>query len=631
MTIQLSQEQCDKIYALAESLTGASQQGRFRKEIIITNVLRRMQEVRISDLDEYLRLATINQVEISHLTHACTIHTTSWFREPQHFEELEKHAIKHALEKPKELYQVWCSASSTGEEAYSIALVLNAVRMRNQDFDYMVMATDIDPISVQKVRDCIYNVEAIENIPSQYRGMVFVGNAKTKGLMTLDPEIRNRVRSEVYKLSHEQGIKFGQFHVIFCRNVLIYFNEASAKSIVKGLLSSLNVGGLLCLGHSELGLVPQSDDFLSLKGNSIIRKPMQKNTGNPLVTSLRVLIIDDSATVRKVLRKQIESFGYIVHEASSAMEADAVLKTVQPDLITLDLNMDKVNGVTWLKSYRLINQKTPVMIISDSNIHDAESIFGALENGAQDYVLKSQISINGTDFKDRINELIQSSAQKAYGTKQIQNTDYVKVLGTKTPDLILIGASTGGPEALQLLLQDIAHEGVDLPPIMVVQHIHSFFARAFAERLSKISGLTLCECAPNEKLKRNYLYMNLVDAHVGVTIHNAEPSLKVSTEAAVSGHRPSVDYLFKSASETNLSSIAIVLTGMGRDGSKGMKALKDRGLSYCMAQDAESSVVYGMPAEVAKLKLTDHIGNIRDIRFQLNKILGSKKNKLTAA
>jgi two-component system chemotaxis response regulator CheB len=603
-----SPQEIEQIFALAEKSTGSSQKGRFRKDVLIGNVHRRQQQRGCENLSQYLALVESDVNEKSYLLSALTIHTTSWFREPPHYEYLKRIALKHALDGVATPFRFWSAASSTGEELYSAGIVLESIRERHRSFEYQLVATDIDPVSVATGQRGTYREVALENIPEEYRNQLWLGSGPTQGWFTVSPEIRKRARFFSLNLKSIPA-EFREFDSIFCRNVLIYFEEKSGRQIVNELASRLSQSGTLVLGHCEVNLAP-TGNFRSVQSSCYQR------TKNDLAERLSgktrtILVVDDSSTVRKCISRILINAGYLVTEADSAHTAGQRLAETQFHLITLDLNMPGESGVQFLKKMRKSGLKTPIMIVSDSSAKDADSLFGALESGAQDYVVKS-IFANGSDeFVERVNNLVKTGTEDSAES----NEDSPWLQESKnliSPEAILVGASTGGPEALTRVLKDLGRQP-QVPPVLVVQHIHSIFARPFAERLAQSSGLKLGDPASQEPLKTGHLYLSLSDAHLTIRRKNTLLYSELSNESLVSGHRPSVDVLFRSAAQAKVKCVAAVLTGMGRDGAAGMKEIYETGLSNTFAQDAKSSVVYGMPKVALTSGGVTRVGNLEQI------------------
>jgi two-component system chemotaxis response regulator CheB len=582
---------------------------------------------KISHLESYLKWVSSDPNEKSFFLNALTIHTTSWFREAPHFEALEKYLQKleansFTIEKP---FKLWCAACSTGQEVYSFALVLEKYRAQNAWFDYRVFGSDIDPVSVEECKKAVYTKVLLKEIPTVYQKYVWQGSGKTKELFALDPEIRKR--SQFYQLNLTE-IRSGvasdlvnNMDWVICRNVLIYFKPEVIVDILHGLLGRIKPGGILVLGHSEA--VDSKPYSVRALGHCMF----EKSGGAAIVSesSLKLLVIDDSETIRRVLKKIFDPH-FQVSLASSAAEAESMTKENTYDLITLDLHMPKVDGLTWLKEARTRGLKTPVVIVSDAHPSEAASVLGAMEKGAQDYIEKSKLNADPEAIVNSMKEII-STSQNRDERKKLGKV-HAGLISTKKlfkPELILLGASTGGTEALAQLLKNWPRES---PPVVVVQHIGHNFSEAFAQRLAIVSGLKLGDIRNGEPLETDHIYLSLGDYHIGLQKQKTLIALTVSQSPQVSGHRPSVDFMFRSAALFKGRIVAALLTGMGKDGARGLLELKSNG-AYCIAQDEESSVVFGMPKEAIRLGASDFVGNIQDIRAKLHEMI--KINQSIAA
>lgn len=603
----LSKQEAEIVYLLAEKITGTSQQGAFRKDVLVRNVERRMAETNSRSLNDYLKLVNSDSNQYQKLVSDLTIHTTSWFRESPHYELLKEH-IKEVFKVGKKTFTVWSAASSTGEEVYSAALVLESIREQIPGFEYEVYASDIDPVSIGKAQGALYDLEGFEQIPKELRKFVFLGTGAAKGLMTLDPEIRKRVKFFQNNLSAvPYKTPLDSFDLIFCRNVLIYFERKVQESIVKELVTKVSKNGVLILGHSDS--FPSNPDLISIGKSSYKKKAKPKLAVIPQARK-RILVVDDSATVRKVIGK-ILSGDFEITECDSAVSADGALETRKYDLITLDLNMPGENGHSWLMRHRKEGMKTPVVIVSDSSPMEAEKVFGALAAGAEDYIVKSRLQSE----PDKIVELLKSLTEVRGNS--VLATNICRPFQNKkhAAKVVLLGASTGGPEALAKLLADFPKP---CPPIVVVQHISPEFSRAFASRLAQVSGLIFNEIDESRSLQPNSLYTAGGDYHLNLVERQGELFIEKSDEPKVNGHRPSVDTLFKSAAKLPVDSISILLTGMGKDGAEGLLNLAKTNRSFTLVQDEVSSVVFGMPKKAIELGAACFIGDLSAIRTEIS-------------
>ncbi|MGZ3804742.1 MAG: chemotaxis protein CheB [Pseudobdellovibrionaceae bacterium] len=602
----LTKQEEETVYLLAEKITGASQKGSFRKDVLVRNVERRMVEANTRCLADYLKLVNADLLQYQNLVSDLTIHTTFWFREKPHYDLLKQQATEQ-FNRGKKKFTVWSAACSTGEEVYSAALILESLREKFPGFEYEVHGSDIDAVSLEKAQRAVYEASGLEQIPQDLRRFVLLGSKSAKGLMTLDAQIRKRIKFFQVNLA-ESPYKnsLDGYDLVFCRNVLIYFERSMQESIVHELVNKIGREGILILGHSDS--FPSNKDLTSI-GKSSYKKDAKTRISPVMQRRKRVLIVDDSATVRKVIAK-ILAADFDFNESDSATAADLALNANNYDLITLDLNMPGENGHSWLSRHRNSGMKIPVVIVSDSSPIEAEKVFGALEAGAQDYIVKSRLQSE----PEKIVELLKSLTEvRGHSVSQLptcrpfQNRKHM-------PGLLLLGASTGGPESLVKLLQNFPKP---CPPVVVVQHISPEFSRAFANRLAQLSGLIFNEIDDAQPLQPNSLYVATGDYHLHLVEKQGRFFLQKNDEPKVNGHRPSVDVLFNSAAKLPVDTLSVLLTGMGKDGAEGLLNLALTNRSFTLAQDEKSSVVFGMPKKAIELGAACFVGDLPAIRAEI--------------
>ncbi|MGZ3798378.1 MAG: CheR family methyltransferase, partial [Pseudobdellovibrionaceae bacterium] len=189
----LTKQEEETVYLLAEKITGASQKGSFRKDVLVRNVERRMVEANTRCLADYLKLVNADLLQYQNLVSDLTIHTTFWFREKPHYDLLKQQATEQ-FNRGKKKFTVWSAACSTGEEVYSAALILESLREKFPGFEYEVHGSDIDAVSLEKAQRAVYEASGLEQIPQDLRRFVLLGSKSAKGLMTLDAQIRKRIK-----------------------------------------------------------------------------------------------------------------------------------------------------------------------------------------------------------------------------------------------------------------------------------------------------------------------------------------------------------------------------------------------------------------------------------------------------
>ncbi len=335
-----------------------------------------------------------------------------------------------------------------------------------------------------------------------------------------------------------------------------------------------------------------------------------------------ILAVDDAKSSRVLLSKAFGDLGFECEAVETTAEASRLLKTKSYDLITLDLQMPGMEGGAWLLTERANGLKSPVVIVSAVRREDAANVINLLGNAAQDYIEKSDVQQKSTEVRDTFLEILRAHSGLKSGS-DLRSVANLKERPSSRPDVIVIGTSTGGPQALVKLLNRLP---TDCPPVLVVQHISAKFSTALAERISTVSGLPIGKMEDGTKLQAGHLYMALDDYHIAVQRDRQDLVLKLSSDLPMNRHRPSVDYLFHSLADAQSSAMAILLTGMGRDGAVGMKALKDLD-AYCVAQSEDDCVVFGMPREAINLGAANFVGIIDDIRSVLLEAMTMKSKK----
>ena len=335
---------------------------------------------------------------------------------------------------------------------------------------------------------------------------------------------------------------------------------------------------------------------------------------------IRVLIVDDAAPVRMVLKKIISSDPLleVVGEAADPFEAMEIRKRQDVDVITLDLNMPKMDGLTYLKEY-LRQDKVPTILITEYDISSSQVVLEALENGAFDYLKKPSI----TDLiaaQGEVNGKIKAAFQRRFIPPRSFYAPKITFAGQAAEkNLILLGASTGGTEAIREILVQLP---ANIPPILVVQHIPPVFSRAFADRLSSLCAFEVSEAIDGERVLNNHVYIAPGGLQMGLRVMGGHLSIAVNTDPPVNRFRPSVDYLFHSVAKAipGRHLIGVILTGMGDDGAAGLLHLKKL-QAITIAQDEESCVVFGMPKAAIKLGAANHVVSLEKIPRKLAEVL----------
>ena len=336
--------------------------------------------------------------------------------------------------------------------------------------------------------------------------------------------------------------------------------------------------------------------------------------------TIRVLIVDDSALTRKILCEILSSDAEIevVGTAMDPYVARTKIKQLNPDVLTLDIEMPKMNGINFLKNLMRL-RPMPVVMVSTLTQKGADLALEALGLGAIDYVGKPD-AISETSLVDYSEEIISKIKVAASINSTLDSTINIprslppartnkSTTSIKKYDgqsIVVIGASTGGTEAIKEIVVSLEPDTYSL---IVVQHIPRAFSRAFAERINNISALEVCEAKDKQQILPGHVYIAPGDQHLKIA-RNENTNLlycKLDDGEAINRHKPSVDVLFRSACESaGNNAIGILLTGMGSDGARGLKEMHDAG-AITIAQDEQSSVVWGMPGEAVKIQAADFI------------------------
>lgn len=356
------------------------------------------------------------------------------------------------------------------------------------------------------------------------------------------------------------------------------------------------------------------------------------------VKRVRVAVVDDSTFIRKAITRMLGDHGQIqvVGSAGSGEELLTHLDRWRPDVVTLDLDMPGMGGLAALD--RIMAQRpTPVIILSTHSGKGAPLTIEALHRGATDFIDKQRYSL--VDFEALRNVLLEKIFQVT-GTAPVEeiasDDPIIKAADAAAPrldaqphatpgayDLIVLGASTGGPPTIQTILEQL---GDHLPvPVVIVQHMPVGFTQAFAERLNTHLPLPVRECVVSEPLVGGTVYMATAGLHLRVERREGQLFAELGHEPDDVAHIPSIDVLFESAARSvGRRAVGVLLTGMGQDGAKGMAALKGRG-GYTIAQNEESCIVYGMPRSALTLNGVVEMVAPVEIGRRLGELTGKAK------
>ena len=337
---------------------------------------------------------------------------------------------------------------------------------------------------------------------------------------------------------------------------------------------------------------------------------------------IRVLVVEDSAVFREMLVKGLQEDAGIevVAQAENPFEARDAIEQYQPDVMTLDIEMPKMNGIDFLK--RLMPQyPLPVIMLSGLS----GKVFEAMAAGAVDFVHKP-MNMSASNVKEFIRQelIVKVKIAASVDVGKLVHRDKVYPVRreprlTRNNCVIAIGASTGGPEAIREVISGF---GRDIPGVVMVQHMPIGFTKTYAERLNRLCQVEVKEAEDGDAVKQGHVLLAPGGHQMRLVKKEAGYFVSVKEEEKVSGHRPSVDVLFESVAKTaGGEAIGIILTGMGGDGSKGMKEMKNRG-AVTIGQDEETCVVYGMPKVAYDIGAVTYQIPLSDISDKVYEILG---------
>ena len=340
---------------------------------------------------------------------------------------------------------------------------------------------------------------------------------------------------------------------------------------------------------------------------------------------IRVLIIDDSALVRQMLTEILESDSSIevVGVAIDPYVARKKIKELKPDILTLDVEMPRMDGVTFLSNLMRLHP-LPVVMVSSLTEEGADVTLQAMELGAVDFVTKPKIDLANTldDYSEEIIEKVKVAANVSVSAieKTVSRESHRADAGSSVPEkhsvdkiikpkysgghfkttdrIIAIGASTGGTEAIK---EVVLRMPPNAPGIVITQHIPAMFSGPFAKRLNASAAMSVAEAIDGQQVLPGHVYIAPGDQHLLLERDGARYVCRLNDGEPVNRHKPSVDVMFRSvAQNAGKNAIGVILTGMGKDGSIGLKEMKEVG-SHTIAQDEASSVVWGMPGESVKI------------------------------
>ncbi len=411
-------------------------------------------------------------------------------------------------------------------------------------------------------------------------------------------------------------------------------NESKLKEILSAIQKRIQQTAdpflflkyVCALEHAEQ-LLPFLDAELKVKGIKVEGKllrsgPLQGHLDFVqrklrVEKKIRLMIVDDSKTIRDLLRTIFSKDPdfEIVAVVDHPHQAQKLIPEIKPDVITLDIHMPEMDGVTLLKSY--INQyPIPTVMISSITMEEGPMVFNALEAGAVDYFQKPSFN-ELAQLAPLMIETVKEASRSKVKVKAPVTLPAKKVFNGRVDDrtLWVMGASTGGTEALKEVFMGLPEK---IPPTLVVQHIPAVFSKAFAERLNQICPFDVKEAQEGDIVRPNQVLIAPGGFQMEVVQQGLDLVVKITDAPPMNRHKPSVDYLFQSVAKIGKGKklVAAILTGMGADGARGLKILKDLG-AKTVVQNEATCIVFGMPKEAIKHGGADHVLPLDEIALKM--------------
>jgi two-component system, chemotaxis family, protein-glutamate methylesterase/glutaminase len=392
-------------------------------------------------------------------------------------------------------------------------------------------------------------------------------------------------------------------------------NHQFGSENTKTALRLLDKFDISVTGNSTGGDKAKKVQFNSSTGK-VRFNPVVSDTELQIVKPKKILIVDDSAAVRTLLKKMISSdpFFVVMGEARDPIEAMDIIAKEKPDAITLDIHMPRMDGITFLKQY-MPKSPIPTIMISAANEGSSSKTLEALSHGAFHYIEKPSYT-NVGEITDELCSILKAAIQDGIKNPHpyqppsiIRMSDGLNEYRSAN-SLVAIGASTGGTEAIREILMRLP---ADIPPIVIVLHIPTGYSKTYAERMNNLCPFSVCEAVAGTKLRKNTVYFAPGGKHMRVKKVAEELVIQITDDPPVNRFKPSVDYLFESILKIEDKKIVgVILTGMGNDGAKGLLNLK-RNNCHTIIQNEKTCAVYGMPHAAANLGAANQTLGIQNI------------------
>lgn len=516
----------DRVIALVSELTG-NQFGDRQRTMVITRLRNRMLKLGLKSFDEYEVYFSKNQEEEKNaLISLLTTHHTFFFREFSHFEYLAQEGLAkilpQVLARPEKTLRIWSAACSGGHEVYTIALFLEyTLKQMGAKVQYSILGTDIDPESVKKAENGVYHANEVKEIPLVYLADHWVrGTGDISDYFKIRSGIRKNCRFETKNLLNlaKEGPK-DKFDLIFCRNVFIYFNDTQISEITTQFKNHMMPESLLIVGKSEslkgknLPIFACAPSIYSFKSNDSTKSSsapspkvleFKKAANASLPNPIKVFSVDDSGVVLSLMKQVFSSSGFeFIGSAINGKDAAEKLKTLKPDVMTLDIHMPEMDGLQYLKAY-YNDQHPPVIMVTSVSRESGHLALDAIKSGASDYVEKPALA----NLSERTEEL--RAKAKAVVMNKIsghlsQGKDWIKPTSkVNLSDRVLVGVgSLGDRKKINEWLKSMPSQ---FPPTLIVVEGGGEAVESMSSLFSSPFG-SVEAFNPSAPLKANKVYV----------------------------------------------------------------------------------------------------------------------------
>lgn len=409
---------------------------------------------------------------------------------------------------------------------------------------------------------------------------------------------------------------------------------ASTITFLSDFLTSKNIKNIKRVekeGNVEVMFLPSMNKVRVSKEAAPRPAKVERGVQTTIVKEkFKVLVVDDSKTIRNILNKIFSSDPAfeVCAMAEKPSEVEALIIKHKPDVITLDIHMPEMDGVTLLKQIAP-KYNIPTVMISSISMAEGPLVLEALEHGAVDYIQKPEVS-EIEKVTPLIIEKVKTAARANMKKSMKRKTaKAVQVSGQcDLKSLIVLGSSTGGTEAIREIITALPNQ---IPPMLIVQHIPAVFSAAFAKRMNDLCPFEVKEAEDGDEVRINRVLIAPGGKQMKFVMKNGKGHVEINDDEPVNRFKPSVDYLFNSVAKNLYThTVAIILTGMGKDGAKGMLELKNHGVKT-IAQDEYTSVVFGMPKEAIAIGAADYVEPLQDIADRIVQLTHEKSGKKATA